>query len=179
MDHIFLMLETSSVKSNARLIRIDALRTDKTGRQLASYSSPVSTKSPKFLFDVLKAFEHAILNQNLGAQYVIVSYFGQDFYREVFNNACKEAKLQPLLTRSWIGVEQLAWPLAFDGKLKSRSIEHLAEYLAIVSSNTLWTLQSCYWILMRRLTTGIMLEDKARLHGGSVFEFAQKMVRQF
>lgn len=179
MDHIFIMMQTTSF-NKPKLTRIDALRTDDKGNQIVSANSGKRVGEGKDAYrDLLSPLQDVILNPQLGSRYIIVSYFGQDFYREVLHDACKQAKIPPLLTRSWIGVEQLAWPLAFDNKLKDRSLESLAEFLNIGSNDALWSLYSCYWTLMRRITTGIMLEEKARTHGGPIFEIAQQLVRQF
>jgi hypothetical protein len=97
----------------------------------------------------------------------------------MLHKACKAANLPPMFTRAWIGVEQLAWPLAFDNKLKDRTIEALGEHLNILERDPLWLLHECYWTLMRRLTTGILLEEQARTHGGPLFEIAQRAVRKF
>jgi hypothetical protein len=179
MDHIFLMLDTSSLKDSAKLKRIQALRTDEKGKQLAFYEKDVRSQDKDTLRAALLGLESVILPSNLGDKYVIISYFGQDFYREVLNNACKAANIPALFTRAWIGVEQLAWHLAFSNKLKNRSIEALAEYLEVREKDALWTLYNCYWILMRRATTGNYLETQARTHGGPVFELAQRFVQQF
>lgn len=179
MDHIFLMLDTSSLKESAKIKRIQALRTDEKGKQLAFYEKDVRAQDKDTIRDVLLGLESVILPSNLGDKYVVISYFGQDFYREVLNKACKTANIPTLFTRAWVGVEQLAWALAFSNKLKNRSIEALAEYLEVREKDALWTLYQCYWILMRRAVTGNYLESQARTHGGPVFELAQKFVQQF
>lgn len=179
LDHIFFMLETSSLKDSAKLKRVTALRTDDKGKQLAFYEKDVISQEKESLRAVLLGLESVILPSNLGDKYVVVSYFGQDFYRDVLNRVCKSANVPTLFTRSWIGVEQLAWHLAFSNKLKNRSIEALAEYLEVHESDALWTLYHCYWTLMRRATTGNYLETQARKHGGPAFELAQKLVNQF
>lgn len=179
LDHIFLMLETSSLKESAKLKRILALRTDEKGKQLAFYEKDVISQDKDSLRAVLLGLESVILPSNMGDKYVVVSYFGQDFYRDVLNKACKAANIPTLFTRSWIGVEQLAWPLAFSNKLKNRSIEALAEYLEVRENDALWTLYQCYWTLMRRAVTANFLETQARTHAGPAFELAQRFIQQF
>lgn len=179
LDHIFLMLDTSSLKESAKLKSISALRTDDKGKQLAFYEKTLVNQEKETIRSVLLGLESVILPSNLGDKYVVVSYFGQDFYRDILSKACKTSNIPQLFTRSWIGVEQLAWHLAFNNKLKNRSIEALAEYLEVRESDALWTLYQCYWTLMRRATTGNYLETQARTHGGPVFELAQKFVQQF
>jgi hypothetical protein len=179
LDHIFLMLETSSMKESAKIKRIQALRTDEKGTQLAFYEKTFVNQEKDTVRSVLLGLESVILPSNMGDKYVVVSYFGQDFYREVLSKACKSSNLPPMFTRSWIGVEQLAWHLAFNNKLKNRSIEALAEYLEVREIDALWTLYKCYWTLMRRAITGSFLEQQARTHGGPAYEIAQRFLQQF
>lgn len=181
MDHVFLMLEVTPLSSvSGKLCRIAALRTDEKGNQLAAYDKIFEPSNEKdVLRPILIELQNIILASHLGDKYIIVSYFGQDFYREVLHKACKVANVEKLFTRSWIGVEQLAWPYAFDKKLRDRKLETLGAFLSIPDRDPLWILVSCYWTLMRRITTGILLEEQARTHGGPVFEMAQKLVRRF
>lgn len=181
MDHIFFILEVTKLDVNqGKVKRLSGLRTNEKGEQLCSFDKVFEPTADKdFLRTLLLTFEATMEPPHLGSKYVVISFFGQDFYREMLNALCKRANLPKLLTRSWIGLEQIAWPIAFDGKVKDRSIESLAEYLKITANDPLWTLYDCYWTLMRRITTGILLEEKARSHGGPIFELAQKTIRQF
>jgi hypothetical protein len=181
MDHIFLMLETTvlSVKT-AKLKRVSALRTNKKGQQLCSFEKVIEADDDKeSVHTLMTGLENIMLQNNLGEKYVVISYFGQDFYRPMLEKYCKIANMKMPFTRAWIGLEQLAWPYAFDGKLRNRSIGALGELLEIKETEPLWLLYQCYWTLMRRLTTGVLMEDQARSHAGPLFEMGQKFLRQF
>ncbi len=180
-DHIFIMLETTQLDVQAgKLKRVSAIRTNEKGQQLCSFDKVIEpTDDKEVIRPLMLSLESTMLQNTMGDRYVIVSYFGHVFYRPMLEKYFKLANIKMPFTRSWVGVEQLAWPYAFDGKLRDRTLGALADYLEIKETEPLWILYHCYWTLMRRLTTGILLEDQARSHGGPIFEMGQKLIRQF
>jgi hypothetical protein len=53
LDHIFLMLDTSSLKESAKLKSVSALRTDDKGKQLAFYEKTLANQDKETIRSVL------------------------------------------------------------------------------------------------------------------------------
>lgn len=174
MDHVFIMIGATSMRiEKAVITAIDILRTDDKGNQIIAMHH--ECKGLENFNDVIDSIETI-----LDGDFVVISYFGFQFYKPLLENYCDVAGFKSkLIKQPWISLEQIAWPLYFDGNLKDRSIEQLGKYLGIIANDKLWLLHQCYWTLMRRLTTGIFLETKAREKGGRFFETAQQFIRRF
>lgn len=162
MDHLFIMIKTDTLDlATAKVKEIQMLRTDDKGNQILAI---VDTDMEEF-------------KDIVDGQFVIVSYFGHVFYKPLLEKYWGEDNI--LKNHSWLNLEQLAWPLTFDNHLSDRSLEALGKHLGHVSPDKLWLLHQCYWTLMRRITTGLLIEEKARKKGGQFFETVQQFVRRF
>ncbi len=162
MDHLFIMVKTDNFDlATAKVKEISMLRTDDKANQILGI---IETSEEEF-------------KDITDGRYVIVSYFGSEFYKPLLEKFWGKDNI--LKNHSWINVEQLAWPLTFDSALEDRSLESLGKHLNIISPDKLWLLHECYWTLMRRITTGLLFEKKAREKGGRLFETAQQLVRRF
>lgn len=183
MDHVFVMCKVSSMKlPTARIQEIAMLRTDDKGKQIdATLQNIIDDPDDKVYRSNIRGAMGEFADMLTG-EFVYISYFGHDFYKPLLIRECDNAcyRTVDLTGHAWVDLEQVAWPLFFDNTLKSRSIEDLARYLGItVTSDKLWLLRECYWVLMRRLTTGILFEAKARAGGGRLYEATQQFVRRF
>ncbi len=162
MEHLFVMAKTDTFDlETAQVKEVAMLRTTETGNQILAV---VGTDMQDF-------------RDIADGKYVIISYFGSEFYKPLLEKYW--GKNNVLAKHTWVNLEQLAWPLMFDDAIKDRSIQSLGKHLGLVSPDALWLLNQSYWTLMRRLTTGIFLEEKARKKGGRWFEAAQQFVRRF
>ena len=177
MDHLFIMMDVTSMRLDKAVIKsITMLRTDDKGNQILAITQNIL----KTYDDFKLAFEE--FEEIVQGEFIVISYFGHDFYRPLLeaNTKCGLTHIKTgLENKPWLSLEQVAWPLYFDNTLSDRKIETLAKHLGIVSTDKLWLLHQCYWTLMRRLTTGVLFESKAREKGGRFFEAAQQFVRRF
>ena len=182
MDHLFIMMDVTSLRLDKAVIKgITMLRTDDKGNQiLAITQNAIQSDIQDYDLRLKLAFDEFKDSGIVDGEFIIVGYFGHDFYKPLIEMHCDKHGVSNILSgKPWLSLEQIAWPLYFDNTLSDRKIETLAKHLGIVSTDKLWLLHQCYWTLMRRLTTGVLFESKAREKGGRFFEAAQQFVRRF
>ena len=205
-DHIFIDVETSSLDvKTAEIIDIAVIRTDGEGSILASITDKI--KPIKAVeegaakvngynerdwqnavpFNVAIDSIHSSIIRGRTDKFVLVAHFAE------FDRACIETSLSrtnivqanPFAGRAWIDTAQLAWPLVYNGVIKSRSLAALAKFYGFeneaehTASGDAEVMCKTYWAMMGRFKIAQGVERNVRKLGTGMLEGLVCMVSGF
>lgn len=152
MEHVFFFIDKDNKIGIVKSLQ---------GNAVTFQSSDISLTSVK---DIVKDL----------ARYVLVSYW-------VDTQKLRLKGENPFPGRNWIDLQQLTWPWIFDGALSpSSTLRDVALFFGCEGDDVpTKVIANVYWVVMRRLTTGRVLEEKTRKATGKYGELAQKLLRGF
>lgn len=202
-DHVF--IDVAVTHPNPRIgqvIAIAAVRTDRKGMLLASYSDriiPTSELSDEeidhcpngYIFSkegfsfqqVAKALIKSILEPFDKSYYVIAvdAATDKEFLKEGWKkNGCKQPA--KLLTNRWLDVLQVSWPLVHSDMIPDASFDSLCTHFQIVNpapdtaTGDCEALVKVYWAMMNRFRAALTGEEVIRQAGGKPLAIIRNIV---
>lgn len=182
MDHIFVYAKPDKTWiSELSAVRTDGQIGQTTKRHvIAAFTSPIDSNCN--FKGAIGMLRNSLLNKQ-SDKYVVITYLSE-VTRAILKSECEKIgeKEEIFAGRAWIDIAQLAWPLAANGMIKSRSIENLAKHFRVSFESKDDTADVCtaivaiYGHMMRRYHTALAGEEIMRDVGGDTLENIRKMV---
>lgn len=178
MNHVFIYALPTSQEKDARISEISAVRVSGFGPyrkahiQTAYTDTNVNAKLMKELYARIVTPE----------PFVLVSY-SKEITRALLRiENEKTGSEDKFAGRSWLDVNDLAWPLVVSGQLHSRTLEALAAHFGVMltthsdSSDIVTALLSIYGSMMTRYNTALKGESMLREAGGETLQGLRNML---
>lgn len=178
MNHVFLYALPTSQEKGARISEISAVRVSGFGPyrkahiQMTYSDTNVNTQMMKELYERMVTPE----------PFVLVSYQKEITRALLRIENEKTGSVDRFIGRSWLDVNDLAWPLVVSGQLKSRTLEALAAHFGVMlsahsdSGDIVTALLSIYGSMMTRYNTALKGESMLREAGGETLQGLRNML---
>jgi len=175
MDHVFLcaaynkdiITELSAIRSNGRIGYLN----EKT--VIAAFTSRVNGN----LKEILASLKLKLCTDN--SKFIVVAY-SAELIRSVIKHSLKETLFAE---RIWVDVNQLAWPLLYNGMIPNRQLDTLCNHFKVPikpehdSADDCAALMQIYAQIMQRYKTSLLAEETVREVGGDMLESLRKMIQ--
>lgn len=180
MNHVFIYAQPTSQEKDARIAEISAVR--------------VSGFGPYRKHNIQKAYRDTNVNPPLlndlyteiitPEPYILVSYQKEVTRALLRNENEKIGTDDKFFGRSWLDINDLAWPLLVSGLIKSRTLEALAAFFrveVVLGSNSdtgdiVEALLKIYGSMMRQYNTALKGESIVREAGGETLQSLRDMI---
>jgi DNA polymerase-3 subunit alpha (Gram-positive type) len=153
---------------------------DPKAAKVNGYTETDWVDAPRFP-DALSSLTAKMLCGKYVDKYIVVAHFAE-FDKSILGNQCEAHGIEMPFKRAWVDTAQVAWPLAFNDILSSRSLDTLCKYYGIINdaphtaAGDAAATMHAYWAMMRRLSTVVMAEEYITEIGGTKLGAIRKMV---
>ena len=164
IDHIFF----EALYEDNECGQIAAVRTNRKGEHVEAFEEQIKTKTMEgvSLEETMTRLKKQLLNEKYAEDYVVICLSPP---KDI--NVFKKT-----LTKSWMSLKHLAWPLSYSGMIRELSLDSISKHHGIVNkrpteaTGNVVAILETYWQMMRRYKTALVAEDRLREIGGQSFE---------